>query len=255
MKRAFGVFSFAAAISLATVAFAQQRPGISLDKRWPGDSLEQRETEPPEEEAAPETAPAKKPAAQIRSGAKAQTAPPAPPHVIKCSGAFAKDSSEVRLAALFGKDSISWTQVAGPEGSKLNASVLYPNDPKRRLEVLWNVEDSRSGTQVIDINGQSTWIAPMGLKLGMPMAAIEKLNKKPFSLKSFGGENGGQVTSWNGGALTALPGGCKVSIRFAPDPKAAAQTKTDLQSDKEILSNLAALKIASPKVTEIIIGY
>ncbi len=28
--------------------------------------------------------------------------------------------------------------VDGPEGSKIKATVLFPNDPKRRLEVVWN---------------------------------------------------------------------------------------------------------------------
>lgn len=243
------LFLLAALLGLSTNAVAQQRPGISLDRRWPGDSLEQRESEPAAEPADEEDKPAR-PAPQGKTGRKR---PLTVTQAIKCSGVFAKDSSEGKLIASFGKDSVSWTQVAGPEGSRLNASVLYQRDPKRRLEVLWNAEDSRSNTQLIVINGQSAWTAPFGLKLGAPIAAVEKINKKPFTLKAFGGENGGQVTSWNGGALTTLPGGCKVSVRFAPDPK--AQPNGDLRSDREIPSSLPALKTLSPKAAEIILGY
>ncbi len=124
-------------------------------------------------------------------------------------------------------------QVAGPESPTLNASVFYQRDPKRRLEVLWNNESARNDTQLIVINGQSTWTAPNGLKLGMPIAAVEKINKKPFNLRAFGGENGGYVTSWDGGALATLPGGCKISIRFAPDPKAKSTSEAPLEGDKE----------------------
>jgi hypothetical protein len=176
--------------------------------------------------------------------------------VIACSGVFAKESSHLKLATFFGSDAITWTQVAGPEGSKLNASVLYSKDPKRRLEVLWNLDASRSDTQLIVINGQSTWTAPSGLKLGMPLAAIEKLNHKPFNIKAFGaGDNSGFVTSWDGGALASLPGGCKVSIRFAPDPKANTQGDAELLGDKELPSTYPALRTAAPKVSEIILGY
>jgi hypothetical protein len=251
MTRAIGLVSLVVAAGLATTATAQQRPGVALDKRWPGQSLDQREEEPPPAAGGAPSPPAN-PAPQVKTGLKPQ---PAPPRVIACSGVFAKESSHIKLATYFGADAITWTQVAGPEGSKLNASVLYPRDPKRRLEVLWNLEASRSDTQLIVINGQSTWVAPNGLKLGMPIAAIEKLNKKPFSLKAFGGENGGFVTSWEAGSLAALPGGCKVSIRFAPDPKASAHAEGDLLGDKEIQSSYPALRTVGPKVTEIILGY
>lgn len=179
---------------------------------------------------------------------------PQPARVIACSGIFAKDSSHIKLATFVGANNITWGEVDGPEGSKLPATILYPRDPKRRLEVLWNMESSRSDTQLIVINGQSTWVAPKGIKLGMPLAALEKLNGKPFNFKSFSGENGGTVTSWDNGALSALPGGCKVGVRLAPDAKAPPPAG-ELASGKEITSNLPALKQASPKVAEIIIGY
>ncbi|MGZ5003561.1 MAG: hypothetical protein ACXWBM_10250, partial [Chthoniobacterales bacterium] len=104
---------------------------------------------------------------------------------------------------------------------------------------------------LIVINGQSTWVAPDGLKLGLPIAAIEKINKKPFKMKAFSGENGGLVTDWNGGTLVSLPGGCKVSVRFAP----GAAPPGELAGDKEIQSNNPALKTAAPKAAEIILGY
>jgi hypothetical protein len=232
---------------------AQQRPGTALDNRWPGRAPTlQQNAQPPEPDTDSETASAPKSGdtpAPPRS--KSQ---PAPPRVVNCGGVFAKESSHVKLATFFGADVVQWTQVDGPEGSKLNASVLYPRDPKRRLEVLWNSEASRSDTQLIVINGQSSWTGPKGLKLGLPLAAIEKLNKKPFSLHGFSGEDGGLVTSWESGALSTLPGGCKVSLRFTPNPK-APPADPSVASDKPVLSSASALKPLSLKVTEIILGY
>jgi hypothetical protein len=241
----------ALAASLATAALAQQqRPGVALDKRWPGQGNEQTEDEPLQQRGSART-----PAATGAVTPHAGKAQPAPPRVVNCGGVFAKDSSHIKLATFFGADAITWTQVAGPENSKLNASVLYPKDPKRRLEVLWNLDDSRSDTQLIVINGQSTWTAPNGLKLGMPLAAIEKLNKKPFNLHGFSGEQGGFVTSWEGGALASLPGGCKVSIRFAPDAKQGKPPEAELLGDKDFPSSHPGLRATAPKVTEIILGY
>ena len=181
-----------------------------------------------------------------------------PPRAVACSGAFAKDSNHAKLAAAFGNANVTWGEVDGPESTKLNASILFPRDPKRRLEVLWTHEESRSDTQIIAINGQSTWTAPKGLKLGLTVAALEKLNGKPFMMKGFKGDNGGLVTSWENGALDKLPGGCRVGVRFAPDPKAPApaQGETDvLTSESDYLSNAPAMKTISPKISEILIGY
>ena len=171
---------------------------------------------------------------------------------------FSRESNHLKLATSFGNDNVSWTQVDGPDATKLNASVLFPKDPKRRLEVLWNIEASRSETQLIVINGQSTWTAPKGLKLGMTLAALEKLNGKPFVMKGFKGDGGGMVTSWEDGALSKLPGGCRIGVRLVPDPKAPTppQGQDDvLLSDKDYVSNMPAIKPLSPKIAEIIVGY
>jgi hypothetical protein len=63
---------------------------------------------------------------------------------------------------------------AGP--GKSMASIIYPNDPKRRLEVWWSDVDRRKDLYLIAINGSSTWTAPGGLRLGLSLVDLEKLN-------------------------------------------------------------------------------
>jgi hypothetical protein len=196
------------------------------------------------------------PAAEPPPEAPAQPARAAEPaRTVACGGAFAKTSSHLGLATRYGSQNLTFTEVDGPDGSKLMASVLYPNDPKRRLEVLWQNEAARSGTSLIAINGQSTWTAPKGLRLGMPLAALEKLNGKPFKLTGLDKDNIGAVTDWQGGALASLPGGCKVGIRLSPDPKAPAEARSELAGDKEFLSSDASVKAIKPKIAEILVGY
>jgi hypothetical protein len=135
------------------------------------------------------------------------------------------------------------------------ASVLFPTDPKRRLEVLWDDDVERSGTRMIVIDGQSTWSAQKGVRLGLPLAALEKANGKPFKLMGF--EKGGMaiVSDWNGGALGLLTDGCKVGVQLKPDPKAAAGVLDSASSDKEFASTDPAIRAAKPVVGEIIVAY
>jgi hypothetical protein len=63
------------------------------------------------------------------------------------------------------------------------------------------------------------------------------------------------VLGWEDGALSKLPGGCKIGLRFAADGKAPADARSAVTGDKQFLSNDAALRAVKPSVAEILIGY
>ena len=177
-----------------------------------------------------------------------------PARQIACSGPFAADSGHIRLAQVFGSDNVAFTEVAGPKNSKLMASVLFPKDPQRRLEVLWRNNTTRTGVQVIAINGKSGWMAPRGLRLGMQLAAIEKINGKPFKISGFGPE-GSTTTSWEDGAMLKLPGGCKIGLILTMDQRVPGEARSKFASAKELTSNDTEVRAVRPAVSEILIGY
>ncbi|HEY2244726.1 MAG TPA: hypothetical protein VGH47_10995, partial [Xanthobacteraceae bacterium] len=90
--------------------------------------------------------------------------------------------------------------------------------------------------------------------LGLPLAAMEKLNGKPFKLMGFD-KGMAAVTDWNGGALGLLTDGCRMTVQFKPDPKAPAAALEAAGSDKEFASGDAAIRATKPTVGEIIVGY
>ena len=160
-------------------------------------------------------------------------------HTVACSGSFAKDSSHLKLAMTF--DSM--------------ASVLFPKDAKRRLEVWWANPAARSDTYLIVINGKSDWVAPGGLRLGLNLAQLEKLNHKAFKIKGFDKDGSATVSDWDGGALASLPGGCKSGVSLRADPKAASDALAALDAEKEYSSADAEIRAVKPAVSEILIGY
>jgi hypothetical protein len=207
----------------------------------------------------PEPSPAAKGAAKAapkevaKEAAKPSAAAAA--RVVTCSGLFAKDSSHVKLAMVYNTSNVVFTEVDGPENSKLMATVLFPKDPKRRLEVWWLNEAARSGTYLIVINGHSTWSAPKGLKLGLQVAALEKLNGKPFKLKGFDKDNSSTITDWDGGVLGQLPGGCKAGVRLTSDAKAPQEARDAVADAGDFVSTDAKVRAVKPAVAEIILGY
>jgi hypothetical protein len=226
------------------------------DKPVPGDDAATAPRASPPPGAATATAPAAAPPA---AAAPAPTAPAAPKpataaHAVACSGAFAKDSNHLKLMQAFQPKNVEYGEVAGAGSTKLNATILFPKDPKRHLEVLWQNEAARSDTSVIVITGQSTWTGPKGLRLGLTLAALEKLNGKAFRLSGFDQPDGSAVLDWQGGAFASLPGGCKVGIRLTADRKAAADA-LGAAKGKDLGSSDAAMRAVKPTVAEIILGY
>jgi hypothetical protein len=261
LGRALAALCITCALPAVTLAQAPVQDRFPADDSAPAAKPAAPAAKPAAPAAAPaKPAPAAKPAPTAKAteheaAEKPKHAAPAPAHTVACNGAFTKDSSHMKLATAFGSQNVTWDDVDGSGSSKLKATVLFPKDPKRRLEVLWTRPDARSDLQLVAINHQSTWTAPKGLHLGMTLAAVEKLNGKPFELSGFSKDSGGSVQTWGGGSLAELPGGCKVSLRFEPDAKVASEVRNDVTVDKKFSSSDAAMKKAAPKVVEILIGY
>jgi hypothetical protein len=268
--RRFVVLSLAAVVAAGVPALAQQWP----DPAGPG--AQQWPDDPPKAQpkAKPKPTPRKKAAPddveELTPGQIQRAQEPDPPpgskgqpksassgpaaRAVTCNGPFAPDSSHIRLAQVFGPNNVIFSEVNGPDGSKLPASILFPKDPKRRLEVLWNNEATRSATQLVVINGQSNWSAPRGLKLGLQLAALEKINGKPFKLTGFA-QDGSTVAGWEGGTLAKLAGGCKVGLRLMADQRAPDDARSKVAAANELMSNDAGVRAVRATVAEILIGY
>ena len=135
---------------------------------------------------------------------------------LACSGAFAKDSDLKRVIAVFGKANVKQDKVDGAEGESIEATVVYGDDPAKRLEILWWDDKSHSRPSTVRITeGPSNW-ALGAIKAGSPVAVVNKANGKAFKISGFDWDYGGQVQDWNGGAVPGLGGeGCSVQVSFS----------------------------------------
>ena len=249
-------------------AAAQRDPDLDADDQLAPSQMKQPM---PGAVAAPAGVPAHKPAHPVNTAIDAPSSAPvaaavrptggrvtplaAGARVVACSGVFAKDSSHLKLAMIYETKNVTFTDVDANGGTKVPASVVFANDPKHRLEVWWSNPAARSETYLIVINGQSTWAAPGGMRLGLNVAQLEKLNHKPFKIKGFDKSGVASVSDWDGGALATLPGNCKSGLSLRADPKAAADAVSALTADHEFSSSDPAIRAVKPTVSEILIGY
>jgi hypothetical protein len=192
--------------------------------------------------------------AVLEPGAEAQPSSAAKSHNVACRGLFARDSSHAKLAVAFRSRNVAFTQVDGVSGAKIMATVLFAKDPRRRLEVWWTNQTTRSETHLIVINGQSDWSAPGQLRLGLTLPQLEQINGKAFKLTGFDKNNIATLTNWNGGQVSVVPGGCKIGISLRPRT-ASASALGALPATREFISSDAALRAVDPTVSEILVAY
>jgi hypothetical protein len=179
----------------------------------------------------------------------------APARMIKCEGPFARDAGHADLVQAFGADNVLEQEIESVEGEKMKASVLYPGDPKARLEITWVDEQARRGP-TIRAKDQSAWAIANGIRIGTALADVEKLNGKPFKLSGFDWDLGGRVLDWQGGALgKPQPGGCLIGIEFVHPEDAPEANLNKVTGDNEFLSDSADMRAVAPYVAAVTISY
>jgi hypothetical protein len=192
--------------------------------------------------------------AALEPGAEARPSAAARSDNVACTGVFARDSSQAKLAMAFQARNVAFTQVDGPSGAKIMATVLFAKDPKRRLEVWWTNPTNRSNTHLIVINGVSNWSAAGQLHLGLTLPQLEQINGKPIKLSGFDKNNVATLTDWNGGSLAVVAGGCRVGISLR-SRTASASALGALPASREFTSSDTAMRSVNPEVSEILIAY
>lgn len=174
---------------------------------------------------------------------------------LECAGPFGPDGSEAGLRQVFGAGNVVAETIDGPEGSTLDATLLFPDDPTRRLVVLWQDEVQRTRPAAIIIRDDSEWVGPGGLRLGDALSEVEAVNGMPFNVLGFGWDYGG-AASFPAGSLAAIPGGCVLSLSFDLDwTKEYGPEFDSIMGDQQLTSDNRQLLTAAPTVSEIIVGY
>lgn len=169
---------------------------------------------------------------------------------LTCSGPITAGDTAVSLQQRFAGAG-RWETLHGPEASEFAGLVLWPDDPARRLEVIFTDEEPGTVSSVAVGPGSQWRVA--GLGLGDPLARVNEANGKPFKLWGFSWDYGGYVSDLGGGKLAALPGRCRVIIRFAP--REGAEVADDLVGDREVSSGDPRLEAAGVAIEELTLAF
>lgn len=162
------------------------------------------------------------------------------------------------LDAIFGKENVQDRNPDINEGPEA-ATVVFADDASAALAVTWD----RERVSAIHIcyatqTGPCRWRTASGIRLGLPMQELQKLNEKPFQISGYGSVGGGAVMSWRHGALEEDPAACgHLIVRLTPAAELAGSNMSkdeqslykQVQGEKPYSSNYLPLLELNPIVS------
>ena len=125
-------------------------------------------------------------------------------------------------------------QIGTGEGETERGVVLFPSDPRRRIEVLFWGGTMHGPKSVAFSDARAPWTVA-GIRLGDSLESVNRRNGRGMTMQMFGADYGGTVNDFGGGTLAGVLGDCEPAVVFAFDGKAVLAKS--LMGDGEIASD------------------
>ncbi|WP_052025336.1 hypothetical protein [Asticcacaulis sp. AC402] len=171
---------------------------------------------------------------------------------VDCAAPAGPKTTADELKAQYGKDLV-FGDVGGPEGTQLMGAILYPDDPKRRIDIVW-WDDARTVVSTVRARGEDSRVTgPLGVHVGTALADVEAANGKPFLISGFGWDYGG-YGDFSGGKLSREVAGCHISLRF-DNVSGKGVVADGIMGEVQVTSDDPRVKAYAPVVTEISVGW
>jgi hypothetical protein len=169
------------------------------------------------------------------------------------------------LVRLYGAKNVVDGDLELGEGETESGTVLFPNDPERSIEILWNDTKTKAEPSSLTIRGtRSLWKTLHDISLGTSLKQLEQFNGKPFHMSGYGWDYSGTVMSWDEGALahdlgefdrSGIENGRIILRMTCSTPNAEPITKDEnnqIQGDRNFSSGHPVLQKMNPCVGEMV---
>jgi len=115
-------------------------------------------------------------------------------------GAIGKKTSEDELIRIYGISEVGRSTVKAPGKGDQPCSVVFPGS-KDELRITWEDEDRTRVEAVYILRSGSSWFTPQGLRHGLDLAELTKVNQAPLSFYGLDWTYAGTVNDWKSGRL------------------------------------------------------
>lgn len=175
-------------------------------------------------------------------------------------GEITARTSKADLIRIYGSKNVRDAKIGLGEGEAVPGTVIFPNIPSKKLEIVWKDKKSKKSPEFIQLYGdKSLWKTKEGISLGTSLKELEKINGKPFVLAGFEWDYSGAFFSWNDGKLAKPFGneGEKATLRLSPKDfdKVLRKDLDAVVGDGQFSSANKAMQRINPRVYFMIVTF
>jgi hypothetical protein len=180
------------------------------------------------------------------------------------SGAITVTTTEADLKRVYGAQNVKDDEIHVGEGGFESGTVVFPEDPLKRLELLWSDVKGKRFPKSVFLGGfrdtdpkKSLWHTTYGITLGTTLSELEAINRRPFRLAGFDWDYSGTVLSWSHGTLDPLfgsDGSKKVYVRLIYSNPEPPEHRAVL-GDGNFSSGHPAMQKINPHVYQIVFRF
>lgn len=177
---------------------------------------------------------------------KAAAAGRQPRTAVTCDWPIGVFENARTLLRRFGRQA-RMADIARGGGETERGVVLYANDPRRRIEVLFWDNTDYSPKSVRFSGAGAPWTV-WGIRIGDSMESVRRRNGRAFTLQQFGSDQGGTLESPQGGRLEPDEErlDCRPAMVFSPS--ADVPTPKSLVGDGDLSSDHPDMASAKARV-------
>jgi hypothetical protein len=158
------------------------------------------------------------------------------------------------LARTFARKELAEGLVDVGEGETREGTLVFPDDPRRRLRIVWGNQAGVHPRTWLMVDGESRWRGYLDIGLATDLRTLERLNGRPFVLTGFDVDYGGTVLDWREGRLApTVSERCRLIVRLEPSPGAPRNLVDQVVGDRDVSSDHSAMQALNPLVYQIIL--
>ena len=118
-------------------------------------------------------------------------------------GPITASTSRARLPALLPGAKFEDTEEVSEDHTK--TAITNVSGGAADMTVYWSTAKRSRITQIVLRSPDAKWRTSDGIRVGMPVSELARLNGAPLTFSGFGWEFGGMIEEWHGGKLEKMP--------------------------------------------------
>lgn len=176
-------------------------------------------------------------------------------------GPVKSNTTDSEITALFGPNNVRREKVHVGEGFFEEATLVYPDDPSRRLAIVRSPQPNGNQTAIYVCfearNPPCRWKTAEGVSLGTTLKQLEAINRRPFLIAGFGWDWEGTIVGYPGGRLAErYEGRGRLILRLRPKPdNPSSRVARQVLGDKFFSSGHPAMQALNPAVYQVVLEF